>query len=169
MNIWDWDIKAYLVFLEIKESTETYLIWFLSSKHYNKVDSLLEIMVEYMKNMDKGLTVPKWVLIVWPKIPQMPQNLSAQFVYPSPKVLDFNEKRLHWVSVVRDLIYSNNQLFRPGERSFYYVLCICSKSLTLKCDHSSFWCIRWNIFFSKNCFLFISCFFVFTRFIQSAI
>ena len=28
--------------------------------------------------MDKGLTVPKWVLIVRPKIPQMSQNLSAQ-------------------------------------------------------------------------------------------
>ena len=53
-----------------------------------------------MESMDKGLTVPKLVLIVWPKIPQMPQNLSAQFVCPSPKVLDFNEKRLHWVSVV---------------------------------------------------------------------
>ena len=53
--------------------------------------------------MDKGLTVPKWVLIVWPKIPQMPQNLSAQFVCPSPKVLDFNEKMLHWASVVRNL------------------------------------------------------------------
>ena len=54
-----------------------------------------------MENMDKGLTVPKWVLIVWLKIPQMPQNLSAQFVCLSPKVLDSNEKRLHWVSVVR--------------------------------------------------------------------
>ena len=40
-----------------------------------------------MVNMDKGLTVPKWVLIVWPKISQMPQNLSA------PKILDFNEKK----------------------------------------------------------------------------
>ena len=39
-------------------------------------------------------SLPKWVLIVWPKIPQMPQNLSAQFVCPSPNVLDFNEKRL---------------------------------------------------------------------------
>ena len=48
-----------------------------------------------MENMDKGPTVPKWVLIVWPKIPQMPQNLSAQFVCPSQKVLDFNEKRLY--------------------------------------------------------------------------
>ena len=52
--------------------------------------------------MDKGLTVPKWVFIVRPKIPQMPQNLSAQFVCPSTKVLDFNEKRLHWASVVRE-------------------------------------------------------------------
>ena len=42
-----------------------------------------------MENMDKGLIVPKWVLIVWSK---MPQNLSAQFVCPSPKEPDFNEK-----------------------------------------------------------------------------
>ena len=54
-----------------------------------------------MENMDKGLTVPKWVMIIWPKLPQMPQNVSAQFVCPSPKVLDFNEKKkLHWASVV---------------------------------------------------------------------
>ena len=52
-----------------------------------------------MEKMDKGLTVPKWVLIVQPK---MPQNLSAQFVCPSPKVLDFNKKKMrHWASVVR--------------------------------------------------------------------
>ena len=31
-----------------------------------------------MENRNKGLTVPKWVLINWLKIPQMPQNLSAQ-------------------------------------------------------------------------------------------
>ena len=55
-----------------------------------------------MENMDKGLTVPKWVLIVWPK---MPQNVSAQFVCPSPKVLDFNEKRLHWASIDRAFTY----------------------------------------------------------------
>ena len=51
--------------------------------------------------MDKGLTVLKWVLINRPKIPQMPQNLSAQIVCSSPKVWYFDEKRLHWVSVVR--------------------------------------------------------------------
>ena len=39
-----------------------------------------------MEKMDKGLT-------------QMPQNLYAQIVCPSPKVCD--ENRLHWVSVVR--------------------------------------------------------------------
>ena len=54
-----------------------------------------------MVNMDKGLTVLKWVLINWSKIPQMPQNLFAQFVCPSPKVWDFNEKMLHWASVVQ--------------------------------------------------------------------
>ena len=51
--------------------------------------------------MDKGLPVPKWVLIIRPKILQ---NLSSQFVYPSPKVWDFDEKRLHRESVVHDLI-----------------------------------------------------------------
>ena len=28
------------------------------------------------------------------EIPKMPQNLSAQFVCSSPKVLDFNEKKI---------------------------------------------------------------------------
>ena len=56
-----------------------------------------------MENMDKELTVPKWVLINGPKIPQMPQNLSAQIVCPSPKVCNFDENRLHWASVVHDL------------------------------------------------------------------
>ena len=31
----------------------------------------------------------------------MSQNLSDQFFCPSPKVLNFNKKRLHWPSVVR--------------------------------------------------------------------
>ena len=34
-------------------------------------------------------------------IPQMPQNLSAQIVCPSPKVWDFDLKKLRWASVVR--------------------------------------------------------------------
>ena len=28
---------------------------------------------------------------------------TPEFVCPNPKVLDFNEKRLHWASVVRDI------------------------------------------------------------------
>ena len=64
-----------------------------------------------MENMDKELTVPKWVLISWPKIPQMPQNLSAQIVFPSPKVWDFDEKRLHWASVVRELRQQNQSMY----------------------------------------------------------
>ena len=50
-----------------------------------------------MENMDKGLTVPKWVLINWPK---MPQNLSSHIVCPSPNVWNFEEKRLYCASVV---------------------------------------------------------------------
>ena len=53
-----------------------------------------------MENMDKGLTVPKWMLINCPKILQMSQNLSAQIVCPSPKVWYFDVKRLHRASVV---------------------------------------------------------------------
>ena len=60
--------------------------------------------------MDKGLTVRQWVLIVWTKIPQMPLNSSAQFVCPSPKVLDFNEKRLHWASVGRAIRASSKTI-----------------------------------------------------------
>ena len=50
-----------------------------------------------MENMDKGITVPKWVLIVWPKIPQMPQHLSAQ----AQKFWVSMKKGLFWASVVR--------------------------------------------------------------------
>ena len=53
------------------------------------------MIVDYlMENMDKGLTVPKWVLINWQKITQMRKNLSAQIFYPSPKFWVFDEKRL---------------------------------------------------------------------------
>ena len=45
-----------------------------------------------MENMKKGVIATKWVLIIWPKILQMPQNLSVQFVCPSPKVQGYTEK-----------------------------------------------------------------------------
>ena len=34
----------------------------------------------------------QWVLINWPKIPQIPPNLSAQINCQSPKFLDYDEK-----------------------------------------------------------------------------
>ena len=40
-----------------------------------------------MENMDKGLTVPKWVLIVRPEITQMPQN---PFQYHTPSIFKLN-------------------------------------------------------------------------------
>ena len=36
----------------------------------------------------------RWMLIVWPKISHMPQKISAQNVYPSPKVSNFWKKAL---------------------------------------------------------------------------
>ena len=77
----------------------------------------------------KGLTVSKWVLINCLKIPQMPQNLSAQIVCPSPKVWNFDEKRLHCVSVVRV--------------SWYVVGTLCSRCLRTtffdwnQCNHKN--------------------------------
>ena len=56
--------------------------------------------------MDRGLTVPKLGADSLAENTQMPQNLSAQFVCQSPKVLDFNGKRLHWASVVRAQCYA---------------------------------------------------------------
>ena len=58
------------------------------------------------------------LLIVRPEIPQMPHSLSAQFVSPRPKVLDFNEIRLHWASVVHVLkcswhVFTNSESTNP--------------------------------------------------------
>ena len=72
-----------------------------------------------MENMEKGLHVPKWVLINQPKIPQMPQNLSAQIVSQSPKAWDFDEKRLHWASVVR--AWNNGSVNYQKKKCFTYL------------------------------------------------
>jgi hypothetical protein len=49
-----------------------------------------------MENMDKGLIVPKWVLNADKSAEDAPNALC-----PSPKFWDFDEKRIHWASVVR--------------------------------------------------------------------
>ena len=89
-----------------------------------------------MKNMDKGLTVTKWVLIVWPKIPQMLQNLLAQFVSPSTEVMDFNEKSLHWASVIREWphSWSVHKLIRPC--TLLILVCMKSKTINKHFDQS---------------------------------
>ena len=48
-----------------------------------------------MENMEKGLTVPKWVLIVWLKIPQMPQRpeLTCPICLGKPKSSWFQCKK----------------------------------------------------------------------------
>ena len=50
--------------------------------------------------------------------PQMPQNLFAQFVCPSPKVLDFNEKRLHWTFVVGGF----KNVSKESEKIYWFIL-----------------------------------------------
>ena len=54
-----------------------------------------------MENMDKGLTLPKWVLIVWPKIHQMPKIYLPKLFAQAPNLVTLMKKRLHWVSIVR--------------------------------------------------------------------
>ena len=43
---------------------------------------------------------PKWMVIVQAKNTPNASNLSTQFFCPCPKNLNFNEKWLHWASVV---------------------------------------------------------------------
>ena len=54
-------------------------------------------MVEYYGKYEQGTLCTK--MNAWRKIHQRPQNLSAQFDFQSSKVLDFNEKMLHWASI----------------------------------------------------------------------
>ena len=46
-----------------------------------------------MKNMDKRLTVPKWVLIVWPKIPPNAPEFICPICLPKPKSSGFQWKK----------------------------------------------------------------------------
>ena len=64
-----------------------------------------------------------------PKIPQMPKNLSAQIVCPSPKVLDFDEKRIHW-SVITTNIFAVKET--KGRSSGQTPFTIKPKQLALK-------------------------------------
>ena len=60
-------------------------------------------MVEWnrIENMDKGLTVPNWVLIVWPKNTPNVLKIVCQICLPKPQSLEFSKNSSLWVSVVR--------------------------------------------------------------------
>ena len=61
-----------------------------------------------MKNMDKGLTVPKWVLINLPKIPQMPQNLSAHIGFLEDLKTPKGHFKTNWSLIqIVSLIYND--------------------------------------------------------------
>ena len=51
--------------------------------------------------MEKALTASQQVLITQPKIPPNDPEIICPICLPKPKILDFNEKSLHWASVVR--------------------------------------------------------------------
>ena len=87
-----------------------------------------------MENMVKGLTVPKLVLIVWPKIPQVPQNLSAQFVCRSTEGLDFNEKRLHLASV-KSILYKIPVNYFKGLNCSVHMYCFDKKHRNCDSDN----------------------------------
>ena len=52
------------------------------------------------QNHGHGIYNAKMGTVVGPKIPKMPLDFSAQFVWPSPKVLDFQKKKLslRWIT-----------------------------------------------------------------------
>jgi hypothetical protein len=47
-------------------------------------------------------------------LPNAPKFIHAQIVCPSPKVWDFDEKRLHWASVVRATVYYRQAISKFG-------------------------------------------------------
>ena len=55
-----------------------------------------------MENMDKGLTVPRWVLINRPKLPQI--------VCSSPKGWDFDKKKNALLGVLSPYLLVVNQI-----------------------------------------------------------
>ena len=64
-----------------------------------------------MENMDKGLTVPKWVLINQPKIPQMLQNYLLKLSVQAQKFGILMKKGFIGSSVVRGRNNESHRIF----------------------------------------------------------
>ena len=84
--------------------------------------------------METMVIVPKWVLIVWPK---MPQNLSDQ----AKRFWISMKKRLHWASVVRKfdkaqhilLVYKDKKKFNAFQKTLCTTIhFVCNK----KCHYT---------------------------------
>ena len=69
-----------------------------------------------MENVDKGLKVPEWLLIVQPKIPQSAPKFICPICLPKPKSLRFQWrwKKLHWASIVRVVQCLRSRYLGPG-------------------------------------------------------
>ena len=110
--------------------------------------------------MDKGLTVPKWVLINWQKTTQMRKTLSAQIFYPSPKVWVFWWKKAHWASVIRD-----------SAQTYDGKICNENPKMATCCTLETQWAIchknfpfSWNYFYFQEIWMFV--FFIFMKYIH---
>ena len=82
---------------------------------------------QIMENMDKGLTVPKWVLIVWQKILQMPHNFSAH----APKLYITMKKG--FIGRQQSVLILNGQdifQFQPNRFLTVTTCCFCCDSMT---------------------------------------
>ena len=60
-----------------------------------------------MENMNKGLKVPKWVLIKGRKNPNCPKIYVPKLSAQAQKFGISMKKRLHWASVVRVHAYKH--------------------------------------------------------------
>ena len=116
---------------------KTYLLYRFCRK---SISRLLFTLLSWNNGKHGQGTHCQWVLTLWQKIPQKPQNLSAQFVCPSPKFLDFNEKSLHRLSVVRDCsVCIGVRLFRVHKHSngrfnvFLTLILLCFSKFTYAC------------------------------------
>ena len=114
----------------------------LSCYHHLKAKNGMYFCPSIFEDFRMVCTVPKCVLIVRLKIPQMPQKHFSQKCLPKPKSLSFLEKKNSlWVSIVRVqmhvLLYNIQfcarpcrghcviQVFRNITKAYYTKLMIC--------------------------------------------
>ena len=134
----------------------------------------------FLTILKRKSTVPKWVPIVWPKTPAMPQKISLQNICPSTKALDFWKKlsldvRSPWFSPCprqqrENAVYSyfdikvnleftcpkvcckNHITFSQWYNTRIRVFTYSIRVLVESCFTTTFWNIMWIIIIIKNTF-----------------